>query len=124
MELLILSQLKWDITAITAYDYLDHLLDALDVDNGPIPSDFEELRRHTERFITLCATEDIFLSLPPSMIASAALASAVRSTNNSTNLITSTIDRLQNLTNIEMVNINIYLFISNSKNSHFPIFIF
>ena len=29
MELLILSKLKWDLTAITAYDYLDHLLEAL-----------------------------------------------------------------------------------------------
>ena len=26
MELLILSKLQWDLTAITAYDYLDHLL--------------------------------------------------------------------------------------------------
>ena len=29
MELLILSKLKWDLTAVTAYDYLDHLLEAL-----------------------------------------------------------------------------------------------
>jgi hypothetical protein len=29
MELLILSKLKWDLTAVTSYDYLDYLLDAL-----------------------------------------------------------------------------------------------
>ena len=29
MELLILSKLQWDLTAITAYDYMDHLLENL-----------------------------------------------------------------------------------------------
>jgi hypothetical protein len=29
MELLILSKLKWDLTAVTSYDYLDYLLDVL-----------------------------------------------------------------------------------------------
>ena len=29
MELLILSKLKWDITAVTSYDYLEYLLDFL-----------------------------------------------------------------------------------------------
>ena len=34
MELLILSKLKWDLTAVTAYDYLDHLLEALHRNTG------------------------------------------------------------------------------------------
>ena len=34
MELLILSKLKWDLTAVTAYDYLDHLLEALHRNSG------------------------------------------------------------------------------------------
>ena len=34
MELLILSKLKWDLTAVTAYDYLDHLLEALHRNNS------------------------------------------------------------------------------------------
>ena len=29
MELLILSKLKWDLTAVTSYDYLDYLLEFL-----------------------------------------------------------------------------------------------
>jgi hypothetical protein len=29
MELLVLSKLKWDLTAVTAYDYLDYLMDLL-----------------------------------------------------------------------------------------------
>ena len=34
MELLILSKLKWDLTTVTAYDYLDHLLEALHRNNS------------------------------------------------------------------------------------------
>ena len=29
MELLILSKLQWDLTAITAYDYIDHILESI-----------------------------------------------------------------------------------------------
>lgn len=95
MELLILSKLKWDLTAITAYDYLDHLLVALqsnssDDDDGNFDDeddhcvanmaqvDLDSLRRQTERLMTLCATEPDFLSLAPSTLASASLASAAQ----------------------------------------------
>ena len=95
MELLILSKLQWDLAAVTAYDYLDHLLDALanpedynddDEDDGtfaptPIPVDqdkFGQLRERSERLITLCATDPAFLALPPSAVASASLASVVQ----------------------------------------------
>ncbi len=81
MELLILSKLKWDLTAITAYDYLDHLLDAVtkrtEADDCT-SRQLKSLRRQTERLVTLCATDPHFLSLPPSMVASASLASAVQ----------------------------------------------
>lgn len=82
MELLILSKLKWDLTAITAYDFLDHILERL---RGPLLSDraqVDSLRRHTEHLVSLCATETAFLSgpapTPPSLVASAALASAIQ----------------------------------------------
>ena len=101
MELLILSKLKWDLTAITAYDFLDHILERLQrrTDTGnklqqapqqqeepqsqePLlqldPAHLESLRRHTERLVTLCATDAAFLALPPSVVASAALASALQ----------------------------------------------
>ena len=101
MELLILSKLKWDVTAITAYDYLDHLLNALKksiynteesetiaydnkrVQNEPNSSLIQllnspSLRINAEKIILLCATDYRFANLPPSVVASAALMSAIQ----------------------------------------------
>lgn len=83
MELLILSKLKWDLTAVTAYDYLDHLLEQAETLRHSI--DLENLRRHTERFITLCATNIQFLRLPASVIASAAFANALQHDSGNSN---------------------------------------
>ena len=44
MELLILSKLKWDLTAVTAYDYLDHLLEALHRNNSSDDAEAEDSR--------------------------------------------------------------------------------
>ena len=101
MELLILSKLKWDVTAITAYDYLDHLLIALKkslynseeseiahygnktVKNETQSTLFQllnsqSLRITAEKIILLCATDYRFANLPPSVVASAALMSAIQ----------------------------------------------
>ena len=103
MELLILSKLKWDLTAITAYDYLDHLLDALkkSISNGEDETEdishntrnvkyesqrsslnqllnSSSLRINAEKIILLCATDYRFANLPPSVVASAALMSAIQ----------------------------------------------
>ena len=102
MELLILSKLKWDVTAITAYDYLDHLLNALKKstystaksDNNTKTSNSyntnehessfyellssDSLKRSAEKLILLCATDYRFANLPPSIVAFAALMSAIQ----------------------------------------------
>ena len=101
MELLILSKLKWDVTAITAYDYLDHLLNALKksiynaeesetvsydnktAKNESFSSLIQLLNSHSlritaEKIILLCATDYRFANLPPSVVASAALMSAIQ----------------------------------------------
>ena len=104
MELLILSKLKWDVTAITAYDYLDHLLNALKKSSYNAKSDniaessnsregyntnesessfyellsSDSLKRSAEKLILLCATDYRFANLPPSIVASAALMSAIQ----------------------------------------------
>ena len=101
MELLILSKLKWDLTAITAYDYLDHLLNALkkSIYNDEESEDIRQksntvknetesslhqllcsnsLRTNAEKIILLCATDYRFANLPPSVVASAALMSAIQ----------------------------------------------
>ena len=100
MELLILSKLKWDLTAITAYDYLDHLMAALKkcISNGEEESEdisgnvkhesqksplnqllnSSSLRINAEKIILLCATDYRFANLPPSVVASAALMSSIQ----------------------------------------------
>ena len=99
MELLILSKLKWDVTAITAYDYLDHLIIALKksiyndneseetsphAKNETQSSSLIQLlnsssvRINAEKIILLCATDYRFASLPPSVVASSALMSAIQ----------------------------------------------
>ena len=101
MELLILSKLKWDVTAITAYDYLDHLLNALkksiydNEESETVSYDHRaarneshssliqllnssSLRISAEKIILLCATDYRFANLPPSVVASAALMSAIQ----------------------------------------------
>ena len=104
MELLILSKLKWDVTAITAYDYLDHLLNSLKNSCYTATSDninqsnnsregyntnnsevsfyeslcSDSLKRSAEKLILLCATDYRFANLPPSIVASAALMSAIQ----------------------------------------------
>ena len=113
MELLILSKLKWDLTAITAFNYLDHLLaifqrSELGSNNTTIdPDHLYSLRRQTERLITLCATESSFLGQPPSRVASASLASAVQQDFEShppTSVnINDVLEKLQSCTRIEMV---------------------
>ena len=75
MELLILSKLQWDLTAITAYDYLDHLLDELS-SNDQDESSLNALRSRTEQLVASCAKEMTFLEAPASLIAAASLAKA------------------------------------------------
>ena len=81
MELLILSKLKWDLSAITPYDFLEYLLKLLtdggfcdrasmtaddrttsgyleDTQTDHLASlDTSLLKKNTENFIVLCATE-------------------------------------------------------------------
>ena len=59
MELLILSKLKWDLSAVTPYDFLEHLLKLLIEDGAILQSDLlqSELLKNTGEVISLCATE-------------------------------------------------------------------
>ena len=94
MELLILSKLQWDLTAVTSYDFLDHLLDTLLNPNKNLraksnskpkspkvmlsSSTAESIRKHTERLMTLCATDVAFIEMAPSLVASSSLIVAIR----------------------------------------------
>jgi len=106
MELLILSKLKWDLSAITPYDFLEHLLRLLTLCNDDLQLESELLRRKTENVIILCATEYRFSMYPPSMLSSAAIAAAAKGLSADEKFehnldISELIRRLQYLTRVE-----------------------
>ena len=65
MELLILSKLKWDLSAVTPYDFLEHLLRQLQEDSALAEEQNtsnrllqeEQFKKNTERIILNCAQE-------------------------------------------------------------------
>ncbi|XP_064627931.1 G1/S-specific cyclin-D2-like [Lineus longissimus] len=73
-ELLCLYVLKWDLSAITPNDFLDHLLNRLPLDSHRR----QVIRRHAQTFIAICSTDVAFSMHPPSMIASASIAAAIK----------------------------------------------
>ena len=110
MELLILSKLKWDLTAITSYDYLDYMINSLDQSSAILAEMETQVRRNTEKLVTLCATDETFMSMPPSLVAASALLTAIeqdQSLSNKVNL-NQIIGCIRKHTNLELVS-NIYL---------------
>ena len=53
-ELLVLTNLKWDISSVTAQDFINHILRKIPVDQTTC--NCQMLIRHTQTFIALCAT--------------------------------------------------------------------
>ena len=112
MELLILSKLKWDLTAITSYDYLDYMINSLDLQdqNVSVMAEVEtKVRRNTEKLVTLCATDETFMSMPPSLVAASALLTALeqdKTISNKVNL-NQIIGCIKHHTNLEMVSLTI-----------------
>ena len=51
-ELLVLSRLKWDLSAITPNDFLEQILSRLHMDAERA----RVMKRHAQTFIALCAT--------------------------------------------------------------------
>ncbi|XP_053688889.1 G1/S-specific cyclin-D3-like [Sabethes cyaneus] len=80
-ELLLISKLEWNITAVTAFDYVDQLLE-----RAKWGSDDSRLREHAHTLIHVCSTEIIFMQLEPSLLAAACIASATRGLNVSTKM--------------------------------------
>uniref|UniRef100_A0A182Q5L7 Uncharacterized protein n=1 Tax=Anopheles farauti TaxID=69004 RepID=A0A182Q5L7_9DIPT len=80
-ELLLISKLEWNINAVTAYDYVDHILE-----RAKWGSDDSRLREHVHTLIHVCNTESTFLQVEPSLLAVSCIASATRGLNISTKL--------------------------------------
>ncbi|XP_013772953.1 G1/S-specific cyclin-D2-like [Limulus polyphemus] len=73
-ELLVLSRLKWDISAVIPNDFLEPLLYRLLLSEGART----KARQHAEVFINMCCTEFKFSMYPPSMVAAASVGAAVQ----------------------------------------------
>lgn len=74
MELLVLNKLKWDLASVTPHDFIEHFLSKL-----PIQRESRQiLRKHSQTFVALCATDVNFTATPPSMIAAGSVAAAVQ----------------------------------------------
>ncbi|XP_012254914.2 G1/S-specific cyclin-D2 [Athalia rosae] len=74
-EQLVVSKLKWELSAVTPGDFLLHILSRLPVD--PRTWDSHMIRRHAQTFIALSAREYKFSMYTPSMIAAASVAAAL-----------------------------------------------
>lgn len=97
-EMLVLHLLKWDTGSIIAHDFLDILLDRLDLDD----KDQNQILRHAQTLIVMCATEHSFCVHPPSIIASSSIcAAAVGLLGQPWCQSAGLVDRLQELTSID-----------------------
>lgn len=98
-EILILGKLKWDLSAITPYDFLEQIFCRL-----PLPREHRSvMRKHAATFIALCCTDDKFLMYPPSMLAAASICAAFAGISGHKDMSTSSqfLHLLQNITNVE-----------------------
>lgn len=98
-EILILGKLKWDLSAVTPYDFLEQIFCRL-----PLPQEHRSvLRKHAATFIALCCTDDKFLMYPPSMLAAASICAAFAGISGQKDVATSRklLHLLQNITNVE-----------------------
>ena len=69
-ELLILQELKWELSSVSPLDFLDHIIARI----GLNPDlDLTELKRRTETILVLAITEYQFSNLHPSLLAATAL---------------------------------------------------
>ncbi|VVC28873.1 Cyclin, C-terminal domain,Cyclin-like,Cyclin, N-terminal [Cinara cedri] len=74
-ELLLLSILKWDVSALTAHDFLWYILKRLNLDT--VKPFVDIVVKHCGTFIGMCVRDYKFCSYLPSVIAGASIAAAL-----------------------------------------------
>ena len=75
-ELVVLDVIGWELSAVTPYYILDHLLRSIDFKDSNC--DMVKVRMHAETFQALAATEHAFMGQSPAVVALACLADALR----------------------------------------------
>lgn len=97
MESLILHVLKWDLSAVTPYDFLVQIVSRLPLEASHV----QTVKKHAQTFMALCATDCKFMLYPPSMIAAGCIGAAIRGLLGAS-FDHSLIQRLHKITGIEM----------------------
>ncbi|XP_014049353.1 G1/S-specific cyclin-D2-like [Salmo salar] len=85
MERVILATLRWDVAAVTPQDFIPHFLPPVgERKDGKTDTEefFSTLRRHSDTLVAMCVCDYRFLGAPPSLVAAAALNSALRGLGN------------------------------------------
>lgn len=72
-ELVVLSRLKWNMASVIPNDFIEHIIQRLTLPKDKVAM----VRKHTQTFIALCATDELLAMNPPSMIASGSMGAAV-----------------------------------------------
>lgn len=81
MERVVLGTLRWDVAGVTPQDFIPHFLSCLEelMGNSEDAADFvSTLRRHGDTLAAMCVCDSRFLGTRPSLVAAAALNSALR----------------------------------------------
>ena len=74
-EVLLLSKLDWDMCAVIALDFVEHIIQrvqSLGWNNSDV------IRRHSESLVAICSANHTFYNLPPSLVASACVLATLR----------------------------------------------
>ncbi|XP_054262873.1 G1/S-specific cyclin-D3-like [Macrosteles quadrilineatus] len=73
-EVVLLAHLRWDLSAVTGYDLVDHVMERITWSRDQYPL----VRRHAKTLVDLCYLEPYLFRTPPSLIASGCLLAAAR----------------------------------------------
>ncbi|CAG7823390.1 unnamed protein product [Allacma fusca] len=105
-ELMILSQLNWDVNVITATDFVDFLL--VRTPGQPMFHSKNSLliRRHAITFIALCSTEPRFVGLQPSLIAASAIYTALKGVRRSDSTLANELAHMASVTLEQLISIS------------------
>ncbi|CAL8242091.1 unnamed protein product [Merluccius merluccius] len=72
-ELVVLGNLRWNIASVIPNDFIEHIVRRLPLPKEKLPL----VRKHTQTFIALCATDFSLALNPPSMIATGSVGAAI-----------------------------------------------
>lgn len=81
MERIVLGTLRWDVAGVTPQDFIPHFLSCLEElmeDSEDATNFMSTFRRHGDTLAAMCVCDSRFLGTRPSLIAAAALNSALR----------------------------------------------